>query len=173
MRYCESCKTDYPDERKFCRRCGSPLIDKPAESAKSAPQSLQCPACGREATSVKKFCRYCGAPLSSAAPVATTPITGPVLCPGCGNEVTPSKKFCSRCGLQLIPEGTQTPNSRAMILEGSGVPGIAQPSPAVESVPPRAQASVVAAAAPGVAAVRLTTGSQSHQQSQALPENEE
>ena len=56
-----------------------------------------------------------------------------------------------------------------MTLEGAGVPAIARPSPAIESVPPRAQASAV----PGAVAVRLTAESQSHPRGQTVPENEE
>jgi tetratricopeptide (TPR) repeat protein len=77
MRYCESCKTEYPDEKKFCRGCGSPLIVKPA-TAEHLPTLIQCPACGKDVASGKKFCRYCGAAVGSAASALVVDIAASV-----------------------------------------------------------------------------------------------
>ena len=55
---CQNCRADNPDNKKFCRECGSKL-------------SMACPGCGAEFTPGDRFCGECGcalAPPSSPAP---------------------------------------------------------------------------------------------------------
>ena len=111
MQYCQACKIDYPGEKKFCRQCGTPLIDKPPDTAETLLTSLQCASCGREVASGKKFCRYCGAALDNVAPAKPSEVvTAQKLCPGCGTPITPGKGFCRNCGLNLAAFGDSGPS---------------------------------------------------------------
>lgn len=105
MLFCETCETEYPAGKKFCRSCGSTLKERLVES------SLRCQHCGTETTPGKKFCRSCGAPMPAAQTMSLPP---PPACSNCGKEVTPGKKFCRYCGQSLdagesmaLPSGTK------------------------------------------------------------------
>ena len=101
MQYCEKCGVEYPQGKKFCRKCGSALVDKP-ESAVKASLPLRCPSCGSPVPAGKKFCRHCGTALENV--VLSQPSTENVierLCSNCGTPVGVSKQFCGKCGLNL------------------------------------------------------------------------
>lgn len=54
--YCQVCKIEYPEGKKFCKKCGSPLVEK----------GTICPKC-RAPLTLKpddKYCNECGAPLT-------------------------------------------------------------------------------------------------------------
>lgn len=56
---CQSCGSENPEEKKFCSKCGAPLM---------AFQPKQfCPNCGKEITPGKKFCGGCGAKVSDGS----------------------------------------------------------------------------------------------------------
>ena len=51
--HCPKCQCENPDEKKFCRECGSKL-------------QLTCPQCAAEILSIDKFCGECGYDLSKS-----------------------------------------------------------------------------------------------------------
>ena len=61
---CAACRA--PNERgaRFCRRCGTPLVQDVA----LPPVAIACPTCGQPVTGAQKFCRGCGHPLAVVTP---------------------------------------------------------------------------------------------------------
>ena len=61
MKLCETCKREYNDNSKFCLKCGSKLVEKPAETTKRLERVHKCPACGIKYPDGTRFCSQCGA----------------------------------------------------------------------------------------------------------------
>ncbi len=61
---CAACRA--PNERgaRFCRRCGTPLVQDVAPPL----MAIACPTFGQPVTGSQKFCRGCGHPLAAVAP---------------------------------------------------------------------------------------------------------
>ena len=55
---CSKCGSDNREGRKFCTKCGTPLL-------------AACPKCGAAVEPDESFCGECGTPLGDAAPAAT------------------------------------------------------------------------------------------------------
>jgi membrane protease subunit (stomatin/prohibitin family) len=75
---CQECGALAPQDAKFCKECGKPMVK--AGSAK-------CGKCGADNQQDAKFCRECGAPTKAK-------------CPKCGKEQA-GAKFCNDCGEKL------------------------------------------------------------------------
>jgi double zinc ribbon protein len=83
MPACPACGADYPDGKRFCRACGSPVpqASQPAAPTTPAPATtIECPTCGKPSASTTRFCRNCGsaikpviAPAEAAAAGARSP----------------------------------------------------------------------------------------------------
>src|SRR5437867_2811735 len=110
--YCDKCKLEHPVGKKFCRSCGSPLVEIP-----KIP-SPQCPACGAQVIPGKKFCRNCGVSLGD---IRITREPAVPTCPKCGHQTTPGKQFCKYCGHNLT-EGKEPGQS-----EPAGAPYASEP----------------------------------------------
>ena len=52
MKVCETCQKEYPDDVKFCKTCGTPLMEKQEASF--------CPYCGATLDADSRFCPSCG-----------------------------------------------------------------------------------------------------------------
>lgn len=85
MLVCPSCNAEY-ESGKFCKKCGTKLIDKSAGPT-------HCANCGAELEEGALFCGECGTKVQ-AQPQACT-------CPKCGAEVKAGKKFCASCGAKI------------------------------------------------------------------------
>lgn len=77
MAYCSSCGITYPPEKRFCKQCGSPLVEGPfpavpANTPAVTSSTVQCVSCGATLSAGKKFCPQCGTPLPSVSPVDAT-----------------------------------------------------------------------------------------------------
>jgi Double zinc ribbon len=93
--YCEQCQSEYPEDRKFCPRCGILL-----KAQLSAVQDtlMECSGCGKANEPTRKFCIYCGARLRFEHR----------LCPACGVPAPIEAAFCGECGALLSGLGTKT-----------------------------------------------------------------
>src|SRR6266540_4507678 len=60
MTHCPSCATENPDGKKFCGKCGSPLVPS-------------CPSCGSPNPPEMNFCGDCGSPLVPGAVAVASP----------------------------------------------------------------------------------------------------
>ena len=60
MTHCPSCGTENPDGKKFCGKCGSPLVPS-------------CPSCGSPNPPEMNFCGDCGSPLVPGAVAVASP----------------------------------------------------------------------------------------------------
>jgi len=75
---CQECGALAPQDAKFCKECGKPMVKA---------GSFKCPKCAASIPSDAKFCKECGAPTKAK-------------CPKCGKE-QPGAKFCNECGNPL------------------------------------------------------------------------
>lgn len=71
MPSCFNCQTPYEEGQRFCKTCGTPLIEATA-------QPIACPGCGTMLTPDQVFCHECGAAVD-AAPKLTRPEPPPRL----------------------------------------------------------------------------------------------
>lgn len=85
MLVCPSCNAEY-ESGKFCKKCGTKLIDKSAGPT-------HCANCGAELEEGAMFCGECGTKVQSQPQSCT--------CPKCGAEVKAGKKFCASCGAKI------------------------------------------------------------------------
>lgn len=129
MLYCPKCGLEYPEGKKFCKNCGSSLIDRepmPYPSNKTIGTleatietkrevggvNKYCQSCGIAYPPEKKFCKTCGGELSvlssSSAKIAETEsasIHKPQTIPTApaAFEESPGitqKKYCPSCGME-------------------------------------------------------------------------
>ena len=63
MKFCETCKEEFGDNRVFCTQCGSKLVEKPAEKPKLLERVHKCPACNIKYSDSTRFCSQCGTEL--------------------------------------------------------------------------------------------------------------
>ena len=112
MARCPNDGTVAPAGTKFCAKCGSAMVQPPAEvcpkcgadvagvafcpqcgaKIERQPAATICANCGAEVGGAK-FCPSCGAPVAQAAPP-------PAVCPNCGAAVA-GAKFCPKCGTKV------------------------------------------------------------------------
>ena len=93
--YCEQCQSEYPEDRKFCPRCGVLLK---AQAVAVQDPVMECPACGKAVEPTRKFCIYCGTRLRRE----------PRSCPACGVLAPAEASFCGECGTPLVESDTKT-----------------------------------------------------------------
>ena len=74
MAACQKCGLEYSPGKKFCRQCGNPLVEPPAETNTSSPDTISCPTCHNPAPLTAKFCRACGAKLVGAPETAVASV---------------------------------------------------------------------------------------------------
>ena len=91
MRICPICKSEYPDDCKFCENDGSPLEDKDGK---------KCPHCGAQLKGKGKFCPQCGKSTEVVEEKGCH-------CPKCGFESDEKVKFCPDCGYSFADEKTE------------------------------------------------------------------
>lgn len=66
MSYCAHCQITYGSDKRFCKECGSPLVEEPPAAASASPAAARhCGSCGRTVPEGDRFCPQCGAPLAS------------------------------------------------------------------------------------------------------------
>ena len=89
--YCEKCNKTFPSTKKFCRYCGTPLVNCDSHQVADSVHNSEahdtghtktesekknyCPSCGKEYPIGKKFCRVCGSPLQEGTKETITPAT--------------------------------------------------------------------------------------------------
>ena len=113
MARCPNDGTLAPAGTKFCAKCGSAMVQPPAEACPQCGADVAgkafCPQCGAKverqpaaaatcsncgaSVAGARFCPSCGAPVAQVAPQ-------PVVCPNCGADVV-GAKFCPKCGTQV------------------------------------------------------------------------
>ena len=86
MKICPVCKSEYPDDSKFCAKDGSPL---------EVMDANKCPHCGAQLMGKGKFCPECG---KSTEVVEKKAEEKGCKCPKCGFETDKKIKFCPDCG---------------------------------------------------------------------------
>jgi rRNA maturation endonuclease Nob1 len=76
MLYCPKCTIDYPEGKKFCKNCGSPLLvrEKLSPPEEKTLGTLEAVVEVKKTISPNKYCSFCGI------------------------EYPPDKKFCKNCG---------------------------------------------------------------------------
>jgi hypothetical protein len=83
MARCPKDGTLAPPGTKFCTKCGSAMVQPPAET---------CPKCGADVAGVA-FCPQCGTKIEHQA-------AAPATCSNCGASVGDAR-FCPKCGAQV------------------------------------------------------------------------
>jgi|GEM_PF-5103174 len=79
MPYCANCGITYPPDKKFCKECGSALVEAPAAPPPAVNASpLQCSTCGWTLPPSDKFCPQCGARVVSPLAFEATLVEGAV-----------------------------------------------------------------------------------------------
>ena len=58
---CPKCKTEHPEDAKFCRGCGAKLVDEILREHPPEPEELLCPECKVSLPPGSNFCPTCGA----------------------------------------------------------------------------------------------------------------
>jgi ribosomal protein L40E len=138
---CDNCKTDIPENAKFCRTCGTAVVS----GAEAVPETRKCPGCGADNPVSAKFCRVDGQRLVDQAEkpeehsVAAQGIqVGGMLCPGCGDVYPPGSKFCKIDGspLQVNPSAETGGNQGAELTGEKVLPETEAPR---ESIAPRGE----------------------------------
>lgn len=95
MSQCARCSFQNAEGKRFCVRCGAPLVGTTPTSV------IRCPACGHSNEGGKRFCSRCGTPVAALS----SPPAGP-RCPACGWANAAGRRFCARCGASIVPAVT-------------------------------------------------------------------
>lgn len=83
MKYCENCKEERDDQYKFCKICGTLLIEKTAEEPALQADENQnmefrfCNECGKKLPANVKFCSGCGTKILPVSMVKASEFTAP------------------------------------------------------------------------------------------------
>ena len=73
MAYCANCGLTYPPDKRFCKECGSGLLEDPITPSPSAgPGPVRCASCGWTLPRSERFCPQCGARIVSSVPFEVT-----------------------------------------------------------------------------------------------------
>jgi hypothetical protein len=92
---CSNCRTELPDNARFCLECGevvkTPKNDAPAPAA----EQIACKKCGTELPAGSRFCLKCGRPVPLPA---ETPKPATVAFCDCGTKLPALSQFCPMCG---------------------------------------------------------------------------
>ena len=99
MAKCPKCGCLVIDNAKFCKNCGSEIVQE--EEINDVVSKNTCPSCGEEVDEGMKFCNNCG---SEIVQEETVDSTSQNKCPSCGEEVDEGMKFCKNCGSEISPE---------------------------------------------------------------------
>lgn len=60
---CPACAAKNPPDSKFCRACGTKLVDEPPVDTPVEIVETLCPTCGAVVTAEESFCTQCGSQL--------------------------------------------------------------------------------------------------------------
>ncbi len=91
MKLCPKCKTEYENNRMFCPRCGSKLVEKIKQS--------YCVYCGEKVDSVSDFCSFCGNRLLKFN--KRKEVSSLKVCSHCNVEYHYDFRFCPICGHKM------------------------------------------------------------------------
>ena len=127
MLYCPKCSFEHPEDKKFCKNCGSPLVVREPESplkdktigTLEATMEVKnvivwgkyCSVCRVEYPPDKKFCKVCGGALTEKQATQSKAETGPasIQRPQASQTSPPDiekpletkqKKYCPSCGTE-------------------------------------------------------------------------
>ena len=87
---CQNCGSEVRDGAKFCRECGSEVIEKT-----EALNTNDCPVCGNILEQNAIFCNECGTRLTETTEDFTVNVR---TCSCCGNRLNIDALFCGECG---------------------------------------------------------------------------
>lgn len=114
---CQNCGMEMDDTAKFCKNCGSEIIQE--EAVEISTVNL-CPSCGSEINDDIKFCPNCGSKIESE-PASESNQTK--FCTNCGFEMDSSLKFCPECG---TPTSNLRPAANTQLISNrQNSPGLA------------------------------------------------
>ncbi|MCU1285315.1 MAG: hypothetical protein JWO13_1665 [Acidobacteriales bacterium] len=75
---CNSCRSNTPENSKFCRHCGNPVTPAPAPAVSQSVARF-CPSCGAAVAGEKPFCAGCGVKVRELVPPLPTAVPFPPL----------------------------------------------------------------------------------------------
>lgn len=105
MNLCDDCGEKNDSDARFCKKCGTLLIEKietPDEVV--LEKSADCMICGTDSSDGAKFCESCGHSIKM------------VLCDNCTEIVDPGSKCCTSCGALLSGTTKQSDNDESFVI---------------------------------------------------------
>ena len=93
---CQNCGTELEDGAKFCKNCGSQIIEKQDENKEDAEFKI-CDNCGFKVDEDIKFCPKCGSKVTEKQDADSTAQEFK-FCANCGFKMDKNNKFCPNCG---------------------------------------------------------------------------
>lgn len=105
MVMCKNCGCELPEGAKFCKECGSEIIE---EELVPVNENTFCSNCGCELPEGAKFCKECG---TAAPQKELVPVNETQFCSNCGYKIPKGIKFCPECGNSI----TGIPNSNSNV----------------------------------------------------------
>ena len=93
---CQNCGTELEDGAKFCKNCGSQIIEKQDENKEDAEFKI-CDNCGFKMDEDIKFCPKCGSKVTEKQDADSTAQEFK-FCANCGFKMDKNNKFCPNCG---------------------------------------------------------------------------
>lgn len=96
MVICQNCGTELEDGAKFCKNCGSQIIEKQDENKEDTKFKI-CDNCGFKMDEDIKFCPKCGSKVTEKQDADSTAQEFK-FCANCGFKMDKNNKFCPNCG---------------------------------------------------------------------------
>ena len=93
---CQNCGTELEDGAKFCKNCGSQIIEKQDENKEDAEFKI-CDNCGFKMDEYIKFCPKFGSKVTEKQDADSTAQEFK-FCANCGFKMDKNNKFCPNCG---------------------------------------------------------------------------
>ena len=93
---CQNCGTELEDGAKFCKNCGSQIIEKQDENKEDTKFKI-CDNCGFKVDEDIKFCPKCGSKVTEKQDADSTAQEFK-FCANCGFKMDKNTKFCPNCG---------------------------------------------------------------------------
>lgn len=117
MAKCPKCGCLVIDDAKFCKNCGSEIIQKVETNVVVSMNT--CPSCGEEVSEGMKFCKNCGSKIS---PEQDT-VNQTKHCSNCGCEMDINMTFCPECGAST--NGQLNHNNSQVVINSNKSPALA------------------------------------------------